>query len=135
MLFWQVFAFLLLIVVSLPVNPSDEKYALLIDAGSSGTRAYLYKFSPVTNRPILLKNNDVNPGISSLKDSTSEIKDYLHNMLSPILQEVGEEKEKVEVSMFATAGLRLLSESKAQEILRISYESLLSFGLFVNEAN
>ncbi|RKP16330.1 hypothetical protein ROZALSC1DRAFT_31691, partial [Rozella allomycis CSF55] len=56
-------------------------------------------------------------------------------MLSPILQEVGEEKEKVEVSMFATAGLRLLSESKAQEILRLSYESLLSFGLFVNEAN
>lgn len=106
-------------------------YAVVIDAGSSGSRAYLYvwpehsgdpksllKIDPLLNRngePIV---KSISPGLSSLGDKPSGAGDYIANLLDFASEAIPEERHTAtHLFILATAGMRLLSQEKQNSIL------------------
>lgn len=111
-------------------NFNKTKYIAILDAGSSGSRLHLYKISkphksfknqsiPLISE-IELSNNSINPGISAFAKNTAGLKEYLE----PVLNEVNIEFKKhrinpkiqVDFYVLGTAGMRLISKAKQQNI-------------------
>ena len=112
---------------SIPVHTfSDEtEYAILFDAGSSGTRMEIYRFlaSGRTMKPsdILELNPSsakVKPGLSSLADDPSRVEEYMTPLLESAKNTIPEDKQSsTPIFLLATAGMRLLPEDQADAIL------------------
>ncbi len=112
-------------------NPDDLHYAIVVDAGSSGSRAYLYnwpesscnpdellKISPLTddkNEPLVMS---VSPGLSSFGDNPQDAFDYIKPLMQFSAKNIPSSKHK-ETPLFilATAGMRLIDHAKQQAIL------------------
>lgn len=91
---------------------AQNKCRIIIDAGSSGSRAHLYKYEKnkqgdLTNFEELLLNK-VKPGLSEL--SLEEIPDYLSNLMKNVPE------RDFTIDLYATAGMRLLPEYKQYAI-------------------
>lgn len=93
------------------------KYYAIVDAGSSGSRLYLYKSeadakgNPVAEN-IPLTGNKVTPGISTLVTQSSKVAAYiapLFNLLDAELKARGVPQADVNFSLMATAGMRVES--------------------------
>ncbi|XP_067139618.1 ectonucleoside triphosphate diphosphohydrolase 4-like [Centruroides vittatus] len=107
------------------------EYAIVIDAGSSGSRVYIYVWPPHNgnlehlldihqltdefNRPLVKK---ITPGLSSFADEPFKASDYLYPLLQFAAENVPIDKH-VQTPLFilATAGMRLLSEDIQESIL------------------
>jgi Golgi nucleoside diphosphatase len=107
------------------ISSSNKHYSIQIDAGSQGTRVYVYQYDTITNTNvdvytapektlIQLGNKRVKPGISSFWNRTAtpdgltrtiqSLVDYAKSLIP--LSEV----HKTPISLKATAGLRVLPE-------------------------
>ncbi|XP_061824766.1 ectonucleoside triphosphate diphosphohydrolase 5 [Nerophis lumbriciformis] len=106
-----------------PVNMSRVFYGVMFDAGSTGTRIHIYKFiqkDPV-ELPVLENEmyHAVKPGLSAYKDNPEEGGNTVLQLLKIAKKTIPEEEwTRTPVVLKATAGLRLLSEDKANALLK-----------------
>ncbi|CAE6446949.1 unnamed protein product [Rhizoctonia solani] len=96
------------------------QFALMVDAGSTGSRIHVYKFNNCKPTPSLeyevFKMN--RPGLSSYKDDPSAAARSLDELLDVAVKAVPKEFQNcAPVEVKATAGLRLLGHDTAQAIL------------------
>jgi len=110
----------------------SSNYAIVMDAGSSGTRAYLYEWPdhsgnshdllqlrPLTSQPAgepLVRK--VSPGLSSLAKNPENALTYIKPLLDFALKHIPENKHKeTPLYILATAGMRLLDKEAQDSIL------------------
>ncbi|KAG6000893.1 hypothetical protein E4U21_004931 [Claviceps maximensis] len=113
---------------------NHSQYGVILDAGSSGTRIYIYKWkhptaasenlSSVDSRKLprvkLKKSKKKHPGIATFaNDLTLVGGDHLQPLLDAALNEIPSDKIKTTPIYFlATAGVRFLSKSRQSSLLR-----------------
>jgi Golgi apyrase len=102
----------------------SSQYGVILDAGSSGTRVYIYKWKnhakaakdasaaelKALPKIKLKENKKIHPGVSSFAEKPSQIgPDHLKQLIEIALDEVPDSKiSETPVYLMATAGMRLL---------------------------
>jgi len=115
---------------STQAESQEVHYAIVLDAGSSGTRAYLYswpehsgdkhellKISPLLQdgEPMVKK---ATPGLSSMGETPDNAFEYLRPLLSFASDNIPQHKHKeTPLYILATAGMRLLEKEKQEAVL------------------
>ena len=114
------------IILGLRFIASGAEYALVIDAGSTGSRIHLYKWLPedgdrlpdIREIPLDRDCNKVNDGLSKLggDDDTNETAGRVHDSLALLitcaklgLTDGVPDFKKIPLHLRATAGMRILS--------------------------
>ncbi|MBW0527085.1 hypothetical protein O181_066800 [Austropuccinia psidii MF-1] len=111
-----------------PSGHPAKRFALMIDAGSTGSRIHVYRFSyclppnsisstilPTLDHELFFKTQ---PGLSSFAGRPSEAAKSLQPLLQAALEGVpADERSCTPISVKATAGLRLLGDKDSKEIL------------------
>ncbi len=96
--------------------PSGYQCTLIIDAGSSGSRAKLYQFKlNSAGQPIEIKligKNKVSPGLSELKPSADKVDAYFRQLMAPF----ADVQDGLKVKIYATAGMRLTTPNQQQAV-------------------
>lgn len=100
-------------------QPATE-YAVMIDAGSSGSRVHVYKFK-VCNDPVL--ENEVfhmlDPGLSFYGEDAEGAAKSLKPLMDIAVESVPKEFQKcTPIAVKATAGLRMLGQEQSKNILQ-----------------
>lgn len=102
---------------------SCQKYALMIDAGSTGSRIHVYRFHQCTHLdPVKLEEEELFaqtiPGLSAYPDDPQQAAESLDVLLKGAMDLVPVHlQKKTPIAVKATAGLRLLGQTKGQDIL------------------
>ncbi|CAG8474347.1 6953_t:CDS:2 [Paraglomus brasilianum] len=115
------------------------QYALMIDAGSTGSRIHVYRFNYCKNSPQLEDEvfHHVEPGLSSYPDNPEGAAESLDELVAVALKHVPAELHScTPVAVKATAGLRLLGVKKSLHILkavRKRLENKYPFPIIENE--
>lgn len=104
----------------LPAGDSQELYAVVFDAGSTGSRVHVVHFKE--SQGVLELQNDalqhLKPGLSSYADDPEKAAQSLAPLLDFALKTVPKELQaQTKIKLGATAGLRLLPDGKAEAIL------------------
>ncbi|EQB54208.1 GDA1/CD39 family protein [Colletotrichum gloeosporioides Cg-14] len=110
------------------------RYGIIFDAGSSGTRLYVYKWKDhakaIKHASIdalhslpkikLQTSQKIRPGVSSFAEKPEEIgREHLQSLIDIALKEVPDKKvPDTPVYLMATAGMRLLPEHQQRALLR-----------------
>lgn len=113
-------------------------YVLVFDAGSTGTRIHVYKFrSSIDNDngdTFVLKNEifkERKPGLSSFADHVSKAEDQIDQLLQIADQAVSRFKHRsTPLVLRATAGLRLISETKQKLLLEAVSNAFDKYGFY-----
>ncbi|XP_054617910.1 ectonucleoside triphosphate diphosphohydrolase 5 isoform X2 [Dunckerocampus dactyliophorus] len=105
-----------------PANHSHIFYAVMFDAGSTGTRIHIYTFIRKESEALPVLDNEmfhwVKPGLSAHADSPVTAAHSLRELLKVAKSTVPRpEWKRTPVVLRATAGLRLLPAPKAQSLL------------------
>jgi Golgi nucleoside diphosphatase len=107
-------------------------YAIVVDAGSSGSRAHVYRYgkldSSTGNLYVLPKHSSykVKPGLSSFASSPNSAGPALEPLIDFLKKEVPEDSwSTTPIWLKATAGLRMLDSSQSAQIL-VSVRQFLS---------
>lgn len=110
-------------------NLPDWSYGIIIDSGSTGSRLFLFKWRKESEnkivdmqpaldaegKPVVKK---VYPGLSTFGDSPNGAADYIKPLLDYAVEYVPEaQRPSTPISLFATAGMRLLSPSAQEAVL------------------
>ena len=104
------------------------QWALMIDAGSTGSRIHAYKFnncgpSPVYEYEVFKMSR---PGLSSFAGKPRDAAQSLDELLDEAVRAVPESLRKcTPVAVKATAGLRLLGHEQSEEILAAVKERII----------
>ncbi|KAF8754906.1 GDA1/CD39 (nucleoside phosphatase) family [Rhizoctonia solani] len=96
------------------------QFALMIDAGSTGSRIHVYKFNNCNPTPSLEYEvfKMIRPGLSSYRSDPTAAAQSLDKLLDVAVKTVPKEFQNcAPVEVKATAGLRLLGHDTAQAIL------------------
>ncbi|KAG7461283.1 hypothetical protein MATL_G00208410 [Megalops atlanticus] len=109
-------------IASRPANASRIFYAVMFDAGSTGTRIHVYTFIQKQQGELPILDNEmfqsVKPGLSAFADTPEMGGDTVRQLLKVAKRTVPRlEWKRTPVVLRATAGLRLLPEQKAQALL------------------
>src|SRR5277367_6052605 len=109
-------------VCSTPHDPSKQlvQYALMIDAGSTGSRIHVYKFHNCFDVPTLEHETfeQIKPGLSSYSNSPEQAAESLDVLLDIAVAEIPKELQScTPLAVKATAGLRILGEAQSRAIL------------------
>jgi len=127
---------LLLSLTCFATHAWAAKYYAIVDAGSSGSRLYLYKSEldskgdPIAES-IPLNNNKVTPGISTLVTQPSKVGAYIAPLLDLLEAELiarNIPQSHVNFSLMATAGMRVespLQQQKVYDAVKTEAESVL----------
>lgn len=127
--------------------PRIAQYGVILDAGSSGTRVYIYKWknhakavkdasaAELKSLPkIKLKENKkIHPGVSSFAENPSQIgPEHLKQLVDIALDEVPDSKiSETPVYLMATAGMRLLPKPQQTALLQSMCSYLQSNTKFI----
>ena len=106
-------------------DAAQIEYAILFDAGSSGTRMEIYQFlasgpSLQPSQVIQLRPSPhkVEPGLSDFADDPSKVDAYLTPLLESAKKTIPQDKQASSpIYLLATAGMRLLPQDQANAIL------------------
>jgi len=115
---------------------SSRVYAVVLDAGSTGSRLLAFTFyeNPVTNNLMLVDEvfKEVKPGLSSFADNPKEGAATVQALINEAYGIVPESYRKdTPVSMKATAGLRLLPHNQSEALIAATAQVLANSG-FLN---
>jgi Golgi apyrase len=130
----------------------DRKFAVVIDAGSSGSRVQIYSWKypntfsgsfhdklPVIEKGDPLGNNwqlKVNPGISSFSSNMENLPSYIENLLYFALSVVPKQfHSDSPIYLYATAGMRLLTEDERRKILEKTCEIMKNSPLMLTDCD
>jgi len=97
------------------------QYALMIDAGSTGSRIHVYRFNYCNLSPTLEDEifKEIKPGLSAYPDDPKMAADSLEPLLQLAMEKIPKElQDCTPIAVKATAGLRLLGEEKSNIILK-----------------
>uniref|UniRef100_UPI0037E727A1 ectonucleoside triphosphate diphosphohydrolase 5-like n=1 Tax=Semicossyphus pulcher TaxID=241346 RepID=UPI0037E727A1 len=108
--------------LSRPANHSRIFYAVMFDAGSTGTRIHVYTFIQGDSAALPVLDNEmfhsIKPGLSAYADSPEMAAHTVRMLLKVAKKTVPRlEWKRTPVVLRATAGLRLLATEKAQALL------------------
>eukprot|EP00403_Amphidinium_massartii_P041346 CAMPEP_0178454962 /NCGR_PEP_ID=MMETSP0689_2-20121128/45651_1 /TAXON_ID=160604 /ORGANISM="Amphidinium massartii, Strain CS-259" /LENGTH=440 /DNA_ID=CAMNT_0020080957 /DNA_START=267 /DNA_END=1587 /DNA_ORIENTATION=+ len=113
---------------------NDLHYGIIVDAGSSGSRAHVYSWrsssssSPSSTASIDLVKDDllkIKPGLSSFAGNVSGVRDSVRQLVAHARRSVPEARTAVDaIYLMATAGLRMKGEEAATEILQAAAAEL-----------
>ncbi|KAL3874820.1 hypothetical protein ACJMK2_037783 [Sinanodonta woodiana] len=110
---------------------TEELYAVIFDAGSTGSRIHIFRFQVLSGGRLSLVNEifeQVKPGLSAYADDPKKAADSLVSMINRALVEVPSHLQKTTpLSLKATAGLRLLPHGTADNILNEVTELLRGY--------
>lgn len=113
------------------VTPCDSPYAnvydVVIDAGSTGSRVHIFQFERARSGVVLLSERfkRIEPGLSSFAQNVDGVRTSLHSLLELAVEAVPPSHYAcTAVTLKATAGLRLLTESQQTAILQVASEAL-----------
>jgi apyrase len=106
------------------VNPvfAAMRYTIVVDAGSSGSRIYLYQYQKSGVNKIsdlqLIASKKVHPGLSNFVDNYAVIDNYIKPLLIFVKDKLNAEVNESQVNFYllSTAGMRLLSTDQQQQI-------------------
>ena len=113
-----------------PGAGQGEGWAVVIDAGSSGSRAHVYHYEKVPGKLLPQvrlpeKTLKVKPGLSSFKDDPAGAGPALEGLMDFAKREIPEPQWKdTRVFLMATAGLRLLAPAAQTAIIRSCAEQI-----------
>lgn len=99
-------------------QPATE-YAVMIDAGSSGSRVHVYRFK-VCHDPVLEDEvfHMLSPGLSSFKEDAQGAAQSLSKLMEIAVKSVPKESQScTPIAVKATAGLRMLPGQQSKNIL------------------
>lgn len=112
------------------------QYAVVLDCGSTGSRAHIYRFR-ICGEVLDLDGeffHEVKPGLSAFKDAPKQSLKTLKPLLEAAKKRVPMELHAcTPIVLRATAGLRLLPESVVQEILSAAKAWLAEHGFPLGE--
>ena len=100
---------------------NQPKYSIIVDAGSSGSRLHLFKYSEQA-MPVIsdIFSEKVSPGLSTFADKSQEdVNQYLKPLFDHVAQKIKDmqaDEQTVTVSIMGTAGMRLVPENKQKVI-------------------
>ena len=129
--------FMAILLIAESVTTQEWHYGIVVDAGSSGSRAYLYhwpsKSQPedlLTIKPLmdsfgqpLVKT--VTPGLSSLEKSPDKAFDHMKPLLDFASNHIPEENHaETPLFILATAGMRLIPQDKQDMILQNLFDTI-----------
>ncbi|KAI7905604.1 nucleoside phosphatase GDA1/CD39 [Cokeromyces recurvatus] len=103
---------------------SCQKYAVMIDAGSTGSRIHVYRFHQCgDHEPIQLEEEELFaqtiPGLSAYPDDPQQAANSLDILLDDAMKIVPKRlQRRTPMAVKATAGLRLLGQEKSNAILK-----------------
>ena len=118
--------FLLIFICFLTQQLDAVEHVAMIDAGSSGSRIFIYEIGP--QQLIKLKNKlKIKPGLAEFESNLPGIKPYLNQLLEFAKKEIGKVSE-VPLVLQATGGLRALSKAKQRRVIQEAQKILLSAG-------
>lgn len=101
-----------------------QKYALMMDAGSTGSRIHVYRFHQCRDdEPVKLEEEELFaqtiPGLSAYPDDPQKAAESLDVLLDDAVRLVPVHlQHKTPIAVKATAGLRLLGQEKSDLILK-----------------
>uniref|UniRef100_A0A1I7SXZ9 Nucleoside-diphosphatase mig-23 n=1 Tax=Caenorhabditis tropicalis TaxID=1561998 RepID=A0A1I7SXZ9_9PELO len=108
-------------------SENDVKYGVICDAGSSGTRLFVYTLKPQSdalididtliheNEPVVKK---VTPGLSTFADKPEQVIEYLTPLIRFAEDHIpSDQLSETDLFIFATAGMRLIPEEKKNAII------------------
>jgi guanosine-diphosphatase len=99
-----------------------KQYALMMDAGSTGSRIHVYKFNYCNSELPVLEDEvfeQLKPGLSSFASKPTDAADSIVPLLEIAKKHIPEElRSCTPIALKATAGLRLLGNDVADSILR-----------------
>lgn len=106
------------------IHPNELRYSVIIDCGSSGSRAHIFKWKKKRKSSHIelvkddTKSRHITPGLSTFKDDPDKASDYMEPIMDYISELIPTEKHyDTSIHFMATAGLRLLDESTQKAIL------------------
>jgi len=104
-------------------------YFVLIDAGSTGSRAHVHEYRVDPSRPLPLveesKNLKLKPGLSSYAKKPQDATESIQALLTFIKSVVPQEQwAKTPIQVHATAGLRSVTPAEANEVLEVVRDEL-----------
>ncbi len=106
------------------------QYALMVDAGSTGSRIHVYRFNYCKGLTPTLEDElfiQTKPGLSHFADSPQEAAETLDVLMEATLETIPKQLWKCSpLAVKATAGLRLLGEDRSNKILEASKKRLES---------
>lgn len=98
-----------------------QRFAIVVDAGSTGSRVHIFKFSVDSHPSLELKFDkfdQLKPGLSAYADDPDQAAASLKPLLDLCLETIPRDLQSSTPLMIgATAGLRLLPDGKADKIL------------------
>nr|VDC65665.1 unnamed protein product [Brassica rapa] len=114
---------------------SSFRYSVVIDAGSSGSRAHVFRYWLESGKPVFDFGEEnyaslkLSPGLSSYADNPQgasvSVKELVEFAKGRVPKDV---LKKSEIRLMATAGMRLLDVSVQEEILEVTRGVLRSSG-------
>ncbi|PAA81074.1 hypothetical protein BOX15_Mlig014487g3 [Macrostomum lignano] len=124
------------------VDKNDTLRFLVLDAGSTGTRAALHEFfvertpkspnEPLKLRHLRLRRYRRKPGLSAFQHFPDRSRDQVNALLAAAAADVPEPQRAVTcVALRATAGLRLLDSGSRRRILRVVRDTLATSAAFL----
>ena len=101
------------------------EYAVVCDAGSTGTRAYVYQLAPGTSQAVAQNAGKVKPGLSTFVEQPADAAAYLQELLGAAQRLVPAEKHgTTPLFVFGTAGMRLLPWKQQDAIWDAAFAGL-----------
>lgn len=100
---------------------ANSEYSILVDAGSTGSRIHLFQYTFNQNFPEIIDifSEKVSPGLSSFASNPEKAGESLKNLFDHAQIQLinrGVNPQNVNVSILATAGMRILPEEQQQAI-------------------
>lgn len=121
----------LLLIINLFLQIKCNEYGIMIDAGSSGSRLYVYSWNdriyknlpPSISIPVTQESwsRHVTPALSSFADDKSGLNGYISSLISfgvGVLKNYAVDYSNVPIYLYATAGLRILSRKKRDGLIQ-----------------
>jgi len=114
---------------------AGTSYALVADAGSTGTRVYLFNHNASGDKKVRISDLGKGPALSSFQASPSKAHEAVAPQLAKAKELIPEAAHAaVPVSVFATAGMRLVPPADQEAIYAGLREGLLQGGFAFNPA-